>query len=332
VSQLSLNNHAVILMSEGKVSEAESVYKELAQRFPAARGGQVYPATLMFVRGQYDSTEAFWRTKTNDANPLTKLGALNALSNLALLRGRLKQAADLGAQVRKFNASRGVPPNPVSDSLYAAAIEIWWLGENERGVRALDAALAATPLRNLPVEQRPYFQFALYYATAGRPDKARAMLSQMETEVRDPQLRRALEPGRHSAMSQILLAEKKPLEAIKELWASDSVPDGPSSDCAHCNDADLGRAYDLANQPDSAIAHWERYLSERYTHGVGSDAQVLAGVYKRLGEIYEAKGDTAKAESRYSSFVELWKNADPQLQPKVTEVRKRLAALQARKG
>ena len=122
----------------------------MAQRFPAARVAQVYPATLLYARGQYDSTEAFWRTKTNDPNVLVKLGAMNAMTSLSLLRGHLKQAVDLGSQLRKFNASRGVPPNPMADSLVAAAIEIWWLGRNEQGVRGLDAALAGAPLKNLP--------------------------------------------------------------------------------------------------------------------------------------------------------------------------------------
>jgi tetratricopeptide (TPR) repeat protein len=53
----------------------------------------------------------------------------------------------------------------------------------------------------------------------------------------------------------------------------------------------------------------------------------LAGSYKRLGELYEARGDRQKAMLYYTKFVELWKNADPELQPKVAEVKKRLARL-----
>ena len=40
-----------------------------------------------------------------------------------------------------------------------------------------------------------------------------------------------------------------------------------------------------------------------------------------------AKGDRVKAGMYYRKFVELWKNADPDLQPKVVEVRRRLARL-----
>ncbi|HXY69493.1 MAG TPA: hypothetical protein VEH62_08590, partial [Gemmatimonadales bacterium] len=55
----------------------------------------------------------------------------------------------------------------------------------------------------------------------------------------------------------------------------------------------------------------------------------LAPVYRRLGELYEAKGDRARALDYYGRFVDLWKNADPELQPAVREVRQRLSRLGA---
>ncbi|HEY4139729.1 MAG TPA: hypothetical protein VGN65_14805, partial [Casimicrobiaceae bacterium] len=121
-----------------------------------------------------------------------------------------------------------------------------------------------------------------------------------------------------------------PADAVREIWKRDSLPDGPSSSCEHCLDFDLGRAYDLADKPDSTIKYWERYLADTYTRSPSRDGPILAGVHKRLGEIYEAKGDLPKAESHFTSFLELWSNADPELQPKVTEVKKRLAAIRAR--
>ena len=52
-----------------------------------------------------------------------------------------------------------------------------------------------------------------------------------------------------------------------------------------------------------------------------------AGIHRRLAELYEAKGDTAKAVEQYRAFIDLWKNADPELQPRVAEARRRLAQL-----
>jgi tetratricopeptide (TPR) repeat protein len=53
----------------------------------------------------------------------------------------------------------------------------------------------------------------------------------------------------------------------------------------------------------------------------------LAAAYKRLGELNEARGDRAKALEYYGRFVDLWTDADPDLQPVVRDVRARLARL-----
>jgi tetratricopeptide (TPR) repeat protein len=88
----------------------------------------------------------------------------------------------------------------------------------------------------------------------------------------------------------------------------------------------IGRAHDLAGRPDSAIVWLERYVSTPDAD-LQFSALYDAGSYKRLGELYEAKGDTAKAIANYEKFIDLWKNAEPALQPKVREVRARLERL-----
>jgi hypothetical protein len=52
-----------------------------------------------------------------------------------------------------------------------------------------------------------------------------------------------------------------------------------------------------------------------------------AGIYLRLGELAELRGDRTAAAEFYGRFVELWREADAPLQPQVTEVRRRLAEL-----
>ena len=53
----------------------------------------------------------------------------------------------------------------------------------------------------------------------------------------------------------------------------------------------------------------------------------LAPTYVRLGELYEAKGDRRRALEYYGKFVDMWKKADPELQPRVADVRRRIAEL-----
>jgi len=57
------------------------------------------------------------------------------------------------------------------------------------------------------------------------------------------------------------------------------------------------------------------------------DSYGRAPTFKRLGELYEARGDRAKALESYGRFVDLWKSADPELQPLVRDVRARMARL-----
>ena len=63
-----------------------------------------------------------------------------------------------------------------------------------------------------------------------------------------------------------------------------------------------------------------------------SDVFFLAATWKRLGELYEARADTAQAITAYARFTALWKDADADLQPRVAEVRRRLEGLTRPEG
>ena len=77
---------------------------------------------------------------------------------------------------------------------------------------------------------------------------------------------------------------------------------------------------------DSAIATYERYVAAPNPF-MWPASYGLARAHLRLGELYDAKGDAARAARHYEKFVELWQNAEPPLQPKVARARARLAQL-----
>ncbi|MFI5246694.1 MAG: hypothetical protein ACHQQR_15780, partial [Gemmatimonadales bacterium] len=66
-----------------------------------------------------------------------------------------------------------------------------------------------------------------------------------------------------------------------------------------------------------------------YRAGLERDAVWLPIVHWRLGNLYQETGNVAKAGEHYRAFIDLWKKADPELQPRVAEARRRLAALPA---
>jgi tetratricopeptide (TPR) repeat protein len=88
---------------------------------------------------------------------------------------------------------------------------------------------------------------------------------------------------------------------------------------------EVGIAFDRGGATDSALAVYQRYLESTWNFRILPDADHLAPVLRRAGELYEAKGDRRRAAQAYQRFVELWRRADPVLQPQVAEVRRRLA-------
>ena len=74
-------------------------------------------------------------------------------------------------------------------------------------------------------------------------------------------------------------------------------------------------------------------MFERYAHDTwafrftNTDPYYLAPSLERLAQLYEQRGNAAKGANYYQQFIDLWKNAEPELQPRVAEARRRLAKL-----
>src|SRR6185503_19739321 len=193
-----------------------------------------------------------------------------------------------------------------------------------------DSAIALVPFRELPMIDRPYLGAAAALARAGNAEKARAMLARYRSEMTDTSIRRVQEAELHRTLAEIALAEGKPLDAVTEFRRGDVGYDGaPADECAPCLPFNLARAYDAAGKSDSAALLFERYLSTPYW--LKTDAEMdpvrLPAIHERLGQLYESMGNTEKAIEHFRAFIELWKNADAELQPRVTDARTRLARL-----
>ena len=200
---------------------------------------------------------------------------------------------------------------------------MWFHEQPVQALAVLDRALAEHPLDSITPFERPYDRLVRVYSLAGKPDRARAYLAAFDE--RRKQIRQMSdEYVGHAMAGDIALAERRYEDAARAYRAADTGP------CVACVLPDLARAYDLAGNADSAIAVFERYASgpSEPVRIKFSDGLNLAGAHKRLGELYDEKGDTQKAASHYSAFVELWRDADPELQPHVRRARERLAVLQ----
>jgi tetratricopeptide (TPR) repeat protein len=185
----------------------------------------------------------------------------------------------------------------------------------------VDEALAREPLDNVAIENRPYTHLAGLYAASGHPERARPLLADHMKLPRE--IRRDDRDRVSAAEGWIALAEKRYADAISHFRLATTL-----GACPRCEHVELGFALEGAQQPDSAIAHYEYWLNTPFgEEQIKQDAPRLATVYERLAELYERKGDRQKAAFYAGRLVELWKNADSELQPRVATARAMLQRL-----
>jgi tetratricopeptide (TPR) repeat protein len=137
-----------------------------------------------------------------------------------------------------------------------------------------------------------------------------------------PELQRRGDAFSHFGPGRIALAEGRGRDAVTAFRAGRDL-DG----CELCMLHELGQAYEAAGQPDSALAAYEQAANAPAFGRLGQTSFTLPRTYQRLGELYEARGERAKALEYYNRFLDLWQNADPALQPLVRDVRGRVARL-----
>jgi tetratricopeptide (TPR) repeat protein len=307
----------------GQHDSAAATLDAFARTFPANSYVAEMKSELYWTRKMFDSSDAMAsRGRTTSSDPAVTEDLVYYLASGARLRGRIVEARRLAHESYAIGVSRRESGAKELDAVDDAATVAWFLNDTSRAIRSLDSVVAAGSLDSLPPStDLPVRVLTSTYARAGRAEKARQALARWE-KTRKIVTRAGDSLARHGMQGEIALAERRYADASREFAAALSA-----GDCWTCWLPRLAVAYDLAGNADSAIAVFERYVSHPGMGRPIDDGLFLAGSHKRLGELYEAKGDRQRAAGHYTTFVELWKKADPELQPQVNEVRKRLARL-----
>ena len=186
------------------------------------------------------------------------------------------------------------------------------------------------PPASLPLARDRSLRLAQAYVRVGAPAKARALLNQHEARL-DPASRREEAVNLARTRGLIALGEGKADSAIAWMRRGDIEADGlPTHNCSVCTPLIIGLAFDRAGRADSARTYLTTYVEMDGTDRVFIDRYYLAPTLFRLGELYESANDTKRATEYYGRFVDLWRNADPELQPRVADARGRMARLTSR--
>jgi tRNA A-37 threonylcarbamoyl transferase component Bud32 len=326
-SQLAL---ASMLAVSGQPDSAQALIGRTLQANPEAAGTPMRYAAenrLAFARGLRDSADALTVTTSRLANPAGQVQGLGFSAQNAARRGKLTSAAALDSDRAALLSSRGAP---AFHSLLLANLDIVFRANGAAGARRLDDLMASPEWASSDPRDRPYLDVAGLYAMAGRPDRAQAVMSRMDADAAGRSKAPDMQSGLASVQGEIALASGNAAEAARQFRAAATGPDGAPSECQACVEYALGRAFDRAGEADSAIAAFNRYLAVGSPWRFQVDWMADAAVQKRLGELYDSKGDTADAVKHYAAFTELWTDADPDLQPLVAAVKKRLGELASR--
>ena len=317
----------------GKFDEARRTWERWAEKLPGAYWRYSRLADLAAYLGDYAMAEAHIQARVGAGDtPDERLRAQAWVSfmraNLALLQGKLADARRHYREAVSTEEKRGAISQPFEFATFAALLEVWFAGDTAGGSQTLEAVLRRHPLSEMTPLDRPYLLLANFYALAEQPERARAVLNEYETAI-DPTLRGYMERPRYDRVAgAVALAEGRYEESIRLMRLSDE------GWCWVCSLALLGRAYDLAGQADSAVAVYERYVTQpqsgRSLYGDWlevSDPFWLPLVYERLASLHADRGDVGKAVEYYSRLIERWKDADPELQPRVEAARRAIVAL-----
>jgi tetratricopeptide (TPR) repeat protein len=312
-------------VAQGKLAAAESTAVAFRTALPSHAGLWQASAAIATARLDLDMVESLTRATYADPKATSQrdFSALT-LGQLSAVRGKVRDALRLIGEAEAIQIEQSDTKMPVlRASLDSAWIRTFFLGDVEGARAQVRRALLRTPMESLPHSERQW-QFLLVIAGAsGDTAAARAALQSFERDL----------PLMGVMQAAGVLAEARGLAAMAAGRPADAIPMFREADrtyavCARCAMINLARAFDLAGQRDSAIVYFQRFVDTPHTF-LFEDQDWLAGSFKRLGELYEAAGDLPKAVTNLERFVDLWKDADPELQPKVRDARTRLERIRA---
>lgn len=216
------------------------------------------------------------------------------------------------------------PDSPVTQ----AHVEFWVRLQPERAAALIEEYMEGQDYSDRPPVNRPYLSHAGYWALAGRAREAQEALNNWRAST--PEGRQPLDRASElNTQGRIALAEGKTEAGLDFLRQAVVAGPGLPKFGGH-----LAWAYDQAQMPDSALAAYHRYLEApswgRLNWGGSNDGYYLARTYERLGQLHEARGELEEAAKYHALFVDLWSDADPDLQPRVQAARAALARLESR--
>jgi tetratricopeptide (TPR) repeat protein len=193
-------------------------------------------------------------------------------------------------------------------------------GDTAQARRELAAALRKYPWERINPEDRPYGNLAGMYAWLRDVPAMQRMRREWEATV----------PAGERAKGLVAWWDSREALARGDLAGTIAKmrEQRALAPCQRCGLYEEARYWEALGHPDSAEAVLTRAVTTIPSlKDETDDIFYFVPTLNRLGEMAEGRGDKVAARDYYQRFVDYWRDADPQFQPRVAEAKRRLAAL-----
>ena len=323
------NNLVQAQVAQRHFADAHATLDRYAKASPQSPALKTFIAGLAMVEGQYPTADSVLRGLRQEqrASRFYSSSTAWALSGLYERQGKLAAARRyILEEILAAEAAEDYRET-VEETALLAAMNLRYGTSPAVALAPLDSVLQRHPLATMDPMDRPYGALALAYALGGRVADARKLVTELSSRV-PAGVRRLDRPG-PVVFGVVAQAEGNNRAALAAFmrWNEDNGA------CVTCGLYEASVMYDRLGEPDSALALLRQANDEpSVMRSLFVDSYALAPGLKRLGELYETRRDKKKAAEYYTRFVALWKDADPELQPAVKDVRGRLARLAQEPG
>jgi hypothetical protein len=249
-------------------------------------------------------------------NPLDASFAVGSLSTSAHVRGQLAEGNRLSDEVEELNLQLG-PGRALQAALGRVHVELDTRSDRAQAMRLFDDALSRYPLDQMGPLDPPWSDLVTLEARLRGGADARSRLDAWLTA--EPGA--AATPTHDIVQAWIDLADGDPASALRRL---EGISDPECLGCAPWARLAAARSMDAT---DSVITYGEAYIDRPGLFRVYGDRSTLGPALEELGERYDEVGDLQNAAKYYAAFVELWAEADAELQPRVRAAQARLEAI-----
>jgi tetratricopeptide (TPR) repeat protein/TolB-like protein len=286
---------------------ADSTADLIAKNLPENPYRYFIPASIRWGRRDLDAVESYLHSPDGAKLP----GVAGQLCLVDLYRGRIRAWRQCPAQ------------GPISNGNRLLVIaEFRMTGDTVRARNGYAPFLASAAEKRDPDE---YSAVIALLADVGKVREARQLLDEWRARAGPSDLEFRADSA--DAIGSIAAAERQWDRAVAAFLAWNGSP--PAS-AQHVYNRGLPEAAAIlarTGKPDSAIVLFERALATSSLFGGNVyEARWYPQALSMLGDLYEARGDKARAEEYYRKYVDLLKGADPPLAAQAAAVRAKLAA------